>query len=278
MAEHEHHGFTVDGIISQSDVLEALRGHMAALGPVAAAPIGALFPLAAPHVLPAGCTMWHCFQQLHEHGYNGCALVGDDGAIVANVSLADVRGLAANAASEAVAVKRVDAPALSFLAPTGAAPRPPVTAAPTDSLGSVIELLCSAHVHRVHVVNAARVPIGVVTMMDVLRLLLSDHVTAHELAPSPAPVLEPAEALVTVLKAMTAGGFVASFGVPVERMVELEAHTRLPDALKVCQGGGGGVGWELGCARGWGGGVGLVGVGVGVVEGGVGLSRHYASG
>jgi hypothetical protein len=57
--------------------------------------------------------------------------------------------------------------------------RAAVTVTPSDTLSSVIELLCAAQVHRVHVVNPQRRPIGVVTTMDVLRVLLTSEVTAH---------------------------------------------------------------------------------------------------
>jgi CBS domain-containing protein len=205
-------------------VLNLIREHSDALGSLARAPVGHLFPLAAPLVVPHTATLRQCFTQLHDHGYNGCAVVDAAGAIVTNISVSDVRGLGAVAAGvHALScltlgtalllacdmatrfcrpVQRIqsplllllscadggdvdtvlDEPAVAYLGRTcggGAGLRVPVTAGPSDTLSSVIELLCAAHIHRVHIVDNHRRPVGVVTTMDVLRVVLSSEVLAH---------------------------------------------------------------------------------------------------
>jgi CBS domain-containing protein len=188
-----------------------------------------LTPASTPRLLPS---------------FEGCAVVGEDGAIVGNLSVADVRDLAevvlsgedveAVLAGTVISVRLVAGartatpttssppylpqanmetwigsfrslslpPSLPPSLPTishtttlpypiasmqhlgrhgdGATPRrPPVTAGIADTLATVIQLLCVVGVHRVHVVDTLRKPVGVVTVSDVLRVLLSPELTAY---------------------------------------------------------------------------------------------------
>ena len=105
--------------------------------------------------------------------------MGDDGVVIDNISMSDVRQLAGVVARGDVDAI-LDASALTFLRHNGE-PRIAITASPADTLISLMELMCVSHVHRVHVVNSKRRPIGVVTAMDVVRLLLSSEIVVHAL-------------------------------------------------------------------------------------------------
>jgi CBS domain-containing protein len=149
-------------------------------------------------------------------------------------------------------------PRVQFLSRHGGA-RPPVTATPADTLSSVVELLCAAHVHRVHIVDAHRKPIGVVTSMDVLRVLLSSEVTAFGHGPVPAPagasvptagaggagadrvrVEEEDPVLCPLVKktfaAYTAAEFLAHNAAGADRLVEVPGDMAILDAVKVRHG------------------------------------------
>ncbi len=53
----------------QTDVLNAVHERSEALGSIARAPIGNLFPLAKPLTMPSTATLRQCFKQLNDHGY-----------------------------------------------------------------------------------------------------------------------------------------------------------------------------------------------------------------
>jgi CBS domain-containing protein len=246
-------GLHVDGIISQSTVLRVVRDNLPSLGPLGAARVGDLFPLTtAPFTMPVGSTLRQCFEQLLLRGYVGCALVGDDGTIVANVSVTDVRGLASVATDSKEADAVLDGLAVSYLS-RGGELRPPVTVSPFDTLASLIELLCAAHVHRVHVVDAHRKPIGVVTMMDVLRVLLSPELTAHSYEGAAGGAAASASAAAaagvgagpadrascpligSTFRALSAQEFVNVAGVTMEDVVEVADHMSVVDAMRVME-------------------------------------------
>ncbi len=49
----------------------------------------------------------------------------------------------------------------------------------SDTLSAVMQLLSTAHVHQVHIVDGARRPVGVVSTVDVLRVLLTSEREVH---------------------------------------------------------------------------------------------------
>jgi CBS domain-containing protein len=199
--------------------------------------------------LPSTTSLRACFEELLARGYSGCALVGLDGSIVANVSVADLRGLAGVAHDPRAVDEVLDAPAINFLREGLGGPHPPVTVSPADTLASLIELLCVSHVHRVHVVDAWRRPMGVVTTMDVLRRLLGPDATllglpgsatsaavAAGAGPSPyPPTLSACPFVATALRDITALRFMASHGVAVGDAVVVSAKLRVTDAMKVME-------------------------------------------
>lgn len=164
----------VGGLLTQSDLLHVLNANAGALGDVAAASIASLFPAAvagAPITVPTTSTLRACFDTLLSDGINGCAVVNDTGVVVGNVSVADVRELASDVlagTSDAV----LASPVLTFLGRGEEGLRAPVTAKASDTLAALLAVMDGAHVHRVHVVDDAGMPLGVVTAMDVLRTLL----------------------------------------------------------------------------------------------------------
>ncbi len=72
----------------------------------------------------------------------------------------------------------LDSPVLSFLSTSGTSVSA-VTVNASDSLASLVELLVVSRVHRAHVVDSKRRPVGIVTMMNVIRLLLSSEINVH---------------------------------------------------------------------------------------------------
>ena len=264
----------IQGIVTQTDLLAIVRDNLATLGHLARAQIGTLFALDHnPVTMLSSSTQRQCFQQLTAHGYNGCALVDSDGVIVGNVSVSDVRALSDVVLAGGDVDTVLDSPVMSFLKGSGDAPRAPVTVTAADTLSSLIELMGVSHVHRVHVVDRHRHAVGVVTTMDVIRVLLSSELTLHDNgvaaaaadtgaaagdskadatpSPSTAPTDSGSETKTVELdhearaeavscplvsatfRAMTALDFVKTDGVVIEDLVEIAAEAPIGDAMRV---------------------------------------------
>jgi len=56
--------------------------------------------------------------------------------------------------------------------------RPPVTAKFDDTLRAVIALLFSEHVHRLYILGPNDIPVGLVSMSDIIPLLLPQNFVA----------------------------------------------------------------------------------------------------
>ena len=109
----------------------------------------------------------------------GVPVVGGDGAIVANFSVSDVRHLA-SFTNQADADAALALPVLEFLRAgrastlhTTASPSlAPVVVCAGDTVSMAIQLLAESHLHHIYIVDAARVPQGVLSLTDVMAALV----------------------------------------------------------------------------------------------------------
>jgi CBS domain-containing protein len=99
------------------------------------------------------------------HGMNAIPVVSHtDGHLIANLSASDVRNVNVH-----TGVHDVQRGVLAFLqAHHGGRTPHPVTCTPHDSLLAVIQLMLTAKVHRVWVVDAALKPLGCVSATDII--------------------------------------------------------------------------------------------------------------
>ena len=104
-----------------------------------------------------------------------------DGAIVATFSVSDVRSLG-SARSQADSDALLGLNVLEFLSNRRAAAAStaggsasslsPVTVQESDSVSMAVQLLAQSRLHQIYIVNAARQPIGVLALTDVIRALV----------------------------------------------------------------------------------------------------------
>jgi hypothetical protein len=96
----------------------------------------------------------------------GCALVDDAGVLMGSISVSDVRAIASMSVGDAN--KWLDQPATVFLSLPGkdlhgrtpaGRHRAPITVCTHDTLSAAIEVMTTAHVHRLYIVDSAFVPI-----------------------------------------------------------------------------------------------------------------------
>lgn len=247
IAKEQADGLHIEGIVTQSNILRLLRDNIRELGTLGSSQLGSLFAMDGhPFTMPASSSLRQCFEQLATHRFNGCALVDSDGVIIGNVSMSDVRRLSDVVVAGGDVNEVLDGSVTAFLGVDGVL-RAPVTVTPRDTLSSLIELFTVAHVHRVHVVNHGRHPIGVVTMMDVIRLLLSSEVTLHSYegdstvaaaaasAAGSAPASVKCPLVGSHFRALEAVDFVGTDGVRLDAMVEISADASITDAMKVME-------------------------------------------
>jgi CBS domain-containing protein len=158
-------------IVSQSDILNFVVGHQHAgfaamlqkplIDLQLANPAG---PSKAIVTLSDNQTALDGFRKMFTHGLNAIPVVSHgDGHLVANFSASDVRTVNVHD------VRDVQSSVLPFLqAHHGGRIPHPVTCTPYDSLLAFLQLMLSAKVHRIWVVDAALKPLGCVSATDVI--------------------------------------------------------------------------------------------------------------
>ena len=269
-------GMAVQGIVTLTSVLKAVEARGACLGRLGSTSVGALFRTGddAVFALPDSATARFCFQELLANNYYGCALVNDAGALVGSVSLWDVVALADSGLSAEAAELLLDGSIASLLRSAGtsgsataargaSAPSSllgcTVVVEPSDTLGTVLQLLCSTGAHRVYVISADdRRPVGVITQVDVLRAVLAPALlipsspvagdtpvdglpgVGHTAATTDAGVATaastaPAPTLATMLRSLTASAFLVVAGTPYAEVVDVEETASLAEVLDTLQ-------------------------------------------
>ena len=180
-------------VVAHMDLIRFLHAHVAELGPLASASVTAL-GLAQPDLFvfyTSGrvCTL-RTLVELSEHGLSAAGVVNDDGALVGNLSVSDLRDVPCDKYG------LLALPVLEFLAVQAGCrkPRAPITVTPDSTLRDVLERMITEartggaamsriflhvdasplpqDVHHVYVVpvTGLQQPLGVITPTDVLYL------------------------------------------------------------------------------------------------------------
>jgi CBS domain-containing protein len=208
------------GIISPSDVLYVIQGSMDELGSLATAEVGTVFSTDPSCIVKVdeSTTLDVAFDVMLEAGVSSVPVVDGSGAMVTILSFSDVKEFGYMKADEAKFA--LSQPVLWFLSPrkdgtVTALPMPPITVAANDAISTVIEVMVASNVHQVYIVDEARRPIGVVSMIELLGLLISPHVLIHpntSSSRSHSPAVElvsyvPSSEFVARMHAISAGEF-----------------------------------------------------------------------
>ncbi len=141
----------IEGLVTGSSIVRALRDNLSVLGPLAARPLGSLFPTGGDVVIKApavASTARECFDSLLQRGITGMPLVDSSGAITANFSLADISLLAGKTAEAAeTALSSHSGEFVSRDRGDGVKEaRTPITVTLRDTLAFAIEVLASSQV------------------------------------------------------------------------------------------------------------------------------------
>jgi CBS domain-containing protein len=177
------------GIIAPSDVLYVIQGSMGELGSLASIEIGKLFPVDPSRMIKVDetTTLDVAFDVMLEAGVSSVPVVDAAGSMVTILSFSDVKEFGYLKADESKFVLSQNV--LWFLSPrkggevTGL-PMPPITVTANDAVSTVIEVMIASKVHQVYIVDGDRRPVGVVSMIELLGLLISPHVILHGSSPA----------------------------------------------------------------------------------------------
>ncbi|CAG8603043.1 20417_t:CDS:2 [Cetraspora pellucida] len=106
------------------------------------------------------------FRKIHQDEVSAVAVVNDDGTIVSEVSAADLRGLNRERLSD------LKKPVIMFLVSCKGALIKPFTCHGKFTLSQVMAGILTSKTHRAWVVDEDDVPIGVITLSDILAMFL----------------------------------------------------------------------------------------------------------
>ena len=152
------------GILPSMAMVRVLCAHPRRI-PVLDVPVSVLFP--ARPVLTAGpdTTLSTAFAVLLARRYRGMPVVDGAGAIVTNISTADVRPMGTMSKEDIEAA--LLGTALQYLR-AHKLDHTPVTVIGSDSIGTALRLMAANNVHRVYVVDGEQHPVSVITVTDMM--------------------------------------------------------------------------------------------------------------
>jgi len=268
----------VEGIVTLTDVMHAIYTNIRSLGStIGSAQLGALFSFDKDRLsadesftsLPDFATVRQAFERMQAHGCDSCAIVGPTGVIMDYIDNWDIRRLVDWVTAGNDIESALDSPVLPFVrrshqhstaglsTVTGTAgvitepARGVLTATPFDTLASLIALMGVSHGHSgtVTIVDGHRHPIGTVTMLMVVQLLLSPEVRMHDLQGARAfrgnvMSVEDATRMGTVacpgvavrFRSLDAGEFLATYGTTISEVVgEVGGDQPVIDAIRIME-------------------------------------------
>eukprot|EP01134_Creolimax_fragrantissima_P000636 CFRG0636T1 len=125
--------------------------------------------------LEGGKVTIEAFQLIRKTGVSGVAITDDEGHLIGSLSIRDLKGIAVNGGVE---LNRLLLPARSYLNLISTMSleekHPAISVVPSDKLSSVINKIAAARVHRLFVVDEKMLPVGVVSLVDILRELVHE--------------------------------------------------------------------------------------------------------
>ncbi|CAG8474673.1 326_t:CDS:2 [Paraglomus occultum] len=171
--------------ISQTDAVKFLFKHNHELGKVLDTPASEVANKACKLIperqrllcKPSSVTIHDqaltAFRRIHQDRVNAVAVVNDDGSLVGEVSAADLRGL------NRERVKELKKPVIAFLKSCKGALIEPLTCSAKFTLSQVMAGIIRNKTHRAWLVDDDDVPIGVITLSDILCMFLPNGEDAN---------------------------------------------------------------------------------------------------
>jgi len=147
-------------IVAQSDIISWLSLNKASLGGDVNKTLQEFGMVKEPFTINKHETAFDAFKFLSDHHLYGMAIVDDNQKICGNISVTDLKYAYHN-------LGKLSLPLEQFF-PS----QKPLTCTPQTRLIDVIDKFASQEVHRFHIVDSASVPVGVVSMTDIMDAIL----------------------------------------------------------------------------------------------------------
>lgn len=165
-------------VVSVSELVTFVATHASEWAAADLPPVGVLFPMDVPISMSWNAPAIQAFYLMHVHRVSGVAILDESGALVGNVSAADLRDSSYTQIYVPTTFRDLFLPLRSFLVKkagrssgSSVHSAPPVSCSPGSTLETVTLQMAMFGVHRVYVVDEKRHPVGVITAFDVLRKL-----------------------------------------------------------------------------------------------------------
>jgi len=157
------------GILSQSDIIHHFAHRGASLGRLVDQPIENL-DIGTGDILKVNETslLFEALQQMRLNRVSAAAVVDHRGFLTSNLSVSDLKTV------DPESLASLTIPVKEFLYMTYGFPKPPICVRGWETVEHVMLKIMVHQVHRVWVVNNAFVPIGVVTLTDLIRFFLAN--------------------------------------------------------------------------------------------------------
>eukprot|EP01129_Flabellula_baltica_P011016 TRINITY_DN473_c0_g1_i1.p1 TRINITY_DN473_c0_g1~~TRINITY_DN473_c0_g1_i1.p1 ORF type:complete len:338 (-),score=95.00 TRINITY_DN473_c0_g1_i1:29-976(-) len=158
----------VVNVVSQSDIVNFLTqcGHW--IWNAVETKVGQLISASDASALvtvPQDCTVVKALLNMYNEKVIAVSVVDAEGAMVANLSASDLVGLTRTELS------KLSLPVMEFLQTMNNAVKPPVVVQEDSNLELVFLKMSVYKIHRVWVANEQNVPVGVLTMTDLMKFL-----------------------------------------------------------------------------------------------------------
>jgi len=162
-------------IVTQSQLLRFVQENLDLLGPKANKPVGKIAgALKEVYKVNQSLPAIEAFKVMNGTDVSGLAVIDDDGRIVDNISLRDLKAMAPDAGlfwrlfgTTKTFLEKLQAERL------GGRPYSVQVCSTDDTLGDIIKRLVDQKIHRIYITDSDQKPIGLLSLKDILLELLT---------------------------------------------------------------------------------------------------------
>jgi len=163
------------GLISQSHLVNFLYSQITVLGDVKNKPVSSIANLSLPLTVKKNEIAIEAFNKMVQHNVHAIGVVNDDGVLIDNLSMKDLKAISTDATLFWRLFQDVDT-FLSKLKSESPSSRPKnvVCVTKNDTLETVLRVCSETGIHRVWVVDEQKKPINVITLKNILNEIINN--------------------------------------------------------------------------------------------------------
>jgi 5'-AMP-activated protein kinase regulatory gamma subunit len=156
-------------LVSQSHVAALIYKHMTKFGELADKTVEALhLGLGEVFTVTTAQQAIDAFKLIHEKGVSAVGVVNEEGVLVGNISVSDLKSIGYDGRLFA----RLFTSVPDFINDTQPKGMRVITVTPETTFGNTVGKLCDNNIHRVYVVDEHSKPIGVISFLEILQTVV----------------------------------------------------------------------------------------------------------